>query len=61
MRFRFTVDVEVERTQGKFAAREEIAAKLLEAIEDANPNDISTDADAEYSVSSWETTEEEVK
>lgn len=54
MRFSFTVDVEVERIQGKFATRDEIADAIRSALEDAEHNidvtSIGPDGDSEYEV-----------
>jgi hypothetical protein len=37
VRYTFLVEVEVERTEGKFASREDLAGQLLEELEGANP------------------------
>lgn len=52
--FVFKVTVEVERTEGKFASRDEIAEKIVEAIEDADPGQIDTDDGAVYEIVSFE-------
>jgi len=57
MKFVFTVEVEVERVQGKFAGRDEISEQLLEAVEGADPGSVDgvgVDGDSEYEVTSWE-------
>jgi len=57
MRLTFTVEVEVERVQGKFASRDEISEQLLEAVEGADPGSVDgvgVDGDSEYEVTSWE-------
>ena len=57
MRLTFTVEVEVERVQGKFASRDEISEQLLEAVEGADPGSVDgvgADGDSEYEVTSWE-------
>lgn len=49
--FTFTVEVEVERLQGKFATRDEIAQELQQEIEGADPSSIGglgADGDSEY-------------
>lgn len=56
MKFTFTVHVEVERTQGKFAPRYELADQLMEALDGANPDTLTGD-NGEYEVSSWEVEE----
>lgn len=60
MRFNFTVFVEVERTEGKFASRDEIAEQILEALDGANPGSISgvgADGTTEYEIVDFEVTE----
>ena len=41
MKFTFTVEVEVERTQGKFASRDEISEAIVEMLEGANEGEVS--------------------
>lgn len=36
-RFRFVVEVELERTEGKFAGRDELSEQLFDAIDSSNP------------------------
>lgn len=60
MRFTFTVEVEVERVEGKFASRDEIADVIAEALGEANPENIDgigTDGGGEYEVTLWEVDE----
>jgi hypothetical protein len=52
--FVFQVTVEVERTEGKFASRDEIAEKIAETISDADPGQIDTDDGAVYEIVSFE-------
>ena len=53
MRFTFHVSVEVNRQQGKFASREDIATELQQALDDANPGDLQVGDDGEYTVDDW--------
>ena len=56
-RFAFTVRVELERSQGKFATRDEMADNLRDAIEGADPGGvygIGDYGDSDYDVVSWE-------
>lgn len=56
MKFTFTVEVEVERTEGKFAPKDEIADQLREAVEYANPgtvDGVGADGDSNYEVTDW--------
>jgi hypothetical protein len=53
MKFTFTVTVEVERVEGKFASRDEIADYLREEIEGAIPGEVDgvgADGDSRYDV-----------
>lgn len=57
MRFEFKVEVEVERVEGKFASKDEIAEQLRDDIERADPGSVSgvgADGSSEYEVTSWE-------
>ena len=53
MRICFTVEVEVERTEGKFASKDELADQILEAIEQADPSNLDGDEGGQYEVSGW--------
>lgn len=58
--FKFLVTVEVERTQGKFASRDEIYGELETALLDANPSEIygiGNDGNSDYEVTMWEVEE----
>lgn len=59
-RFTFLVTVELERSSGKFASRDEMSDQILSEIEGADPGSLSglgADGDSEYEVSSWEVEE----
>lgn len=61
MRFDFLVSVEVERVEGKFAARDEVEEQLREAIEGADPGQvdgIGADGTSSYEVQSWDVQEQ---
>jgi hypothetical protein len=56
-RFVFRVVVEVERTNGKFASRDEIAEAIVSELEGAEPSTldgIGSDSDSTYDVQSFE-------
>jgi len=56
MKFTFTVEVEVERIQGKFATRDEIEATIQEWLEGANEGSVDgvgADGESEYEVADW--------
>lgn len=57
MKLKFTVEVEVERTQGKFASKDDIAEQIKEAIEQADPSEVTVE-DSTYEVQSFEVTHE---
>lgn len=54
--FTFTVTVEVERTEGKFAGREEIAEAIREELESADPGTVEGENGGQYEVVSFEVT-----
>ena len=56
MKFTFTVTVEVERIEGKFAPKDEIADALRDEIESANPGSVDgvgADGDTSYEVTEF--------
>jgi hypothetical protein len=54
MQFSFTVNVETERTEGKFASKDELADQIQEAIESADPGELEGENGGTYEVTSWE-------
>lgn len=58
MRFRFEIDVEIERITGKFATRDEMAEQIEEAIASANPDSLTGENEGEYEVVLWEVTQQ---
>jgi hypothetical protein len=61
VRFTYTVEVEVERVEGKFASRDEVAEQLQEALEGADPGSIDgigADGTSGYEVQSWSVDEQ---
>jgi hypothetical protein len=53
MRFVFQVEVEMERTEGKFATREEISNEIVEALEGADIQSFTGENDGQYEVTEW--------
>lgn len=53
MRFVFEVAVEVERTEGKFASRDEIGDVILDALESADPGSYEGDEGGQYEGVEW--------
>lgn len=52
----FKVTVVLERTQGKFAGRDEMADELTAVLNDSNPqsiNNIGADGESDYEVTEW--------
>jgi len=59
MRFDFTVSVEVERTSGPFASRDEIEEQIIEMLEQADGGSFYGDSGGEYETVDWEVTAQE--
>jgi hypothetical protein len=57
MRFRFIVDVEVEREEGLFASREDLGEQMREEIEGADPGSLEGENGGTYSTVEWEVSE----
>lgn len=58
MRVYITMEVEVERVQGKFASRDAIEENLRAELDGANPGTLDVD-DSEYEIIDWEISIEE--
>jgi hypothetical protein len=58
MRFTFTIEVEVERVEGKFASRDDLGAQILDELESANPGSLTSENDGEYEVVDWSVEEQ---
>lgn len=56
-RFKFIVEVELERTEGKFVSRDDMAQELLDAIESSDPGEVNVD-DSNYEVTDWSVSEQ---
>lgn len=53
MDFAFTVNVGVDRVEGKFATREEIEEQILEALEGADPGEYEGANGGQYETTDW--------
>ena len=53
MKFEFNVSVEVERTKGKFASKDELMEKIGEWIESCNEVQVECDNGGMYDVIDW--------
>lgn len=58
MMFTFIVEIEVERTSGKFASRDEIGAQLLDCLEQCDEGSWDGAEGGEYETLGWDVTEE---
>lgn len=58
MKFKFIVEVVVDRTQGKFASKEEIADQIKEALEGADPGTYDGENGGEYETTDWSVIED---
>ena len=54
MNFSFIVNASVERSEGKFATKDELEEQLVSALEDADPGSVEGDSGGQYEVISWE-------
>ena len=54
MRMTFTVEVEVERVQGKFASKDELAEQIQAELEGVNPGTLDGENEGMYDVTTWE-------
>jgi hypothetical protein len=57
MDFTVTVNVSVERTEGKFATKEELREQIMEAIEAADPQTLEGENGGQYSITTWDVEE----
>lgn len=54
MQFSVTINVEMQRTEGKFASRDELLEQIVEAIESADPGEVEGENGGTYEVVTWE-------
>lgn len=59
MHFTFTIEVEAERTEGKFATRDELGEQIQEELDGCNPGNLSGENGGEYEITEWEVSEQE--
>lgn len=53
-----TIEIDLDREQGKFAAGDDLAEMIAAEIEGADPGEVETDEGATYSVTTWDVTAE---
>lgn len=54
MRFQYTVDVEIQREEGKFMGKDEANDMLQEALSSADPGQLDGENGGVYSVVQWD-------
>jgi hypothetical protein len=57
MKFEFLVSVELERTEGKFAPKDEVTERLTEFLEQANEGSVDgvgADGESVYEIIDWD-------
>lgn len=57
MKITIAIDIEVERVEGKFASKDEIAEAIADELDAADPGTVSgvgADGASEYEITSWE-------
>ena len=57
MEFSYTVNVSVERSEGKFASRDELGEQIQQALDDANPDSLEGENGGTYEITDWEVEE----
>jgi hypothetical protein len=60
MKFKFEIEIEVDRVQGKFASREDIVEQIEGWLEGANEGEVSgvgADGESEYEVVDYSVSE----
>lgn len=58
MHFTFVVEVDAERTEGKFASRDDIGEQIQSEIESADPGSVTGENGGEYEITAWEVSEQ---
>lgn len=53
MRFKFEIEIEVERTEGKFATRDEIQEQLQDELISADPGNLEGSEGGQYETREW--------
>ena len=59
MQFTFTVNVTAERSEGKFASRDEIGDAILDELQGSDPGTVDGEAGGSYEITEWEVSLEE--
>jgi hypothetical protein len=59
MRFSYLVEVEVERSEGKFSGRDTLNESIIAELEGADPSTVDGDNESTYDTVSWEVSEQE--
>lgn len=54
MMFEYTVRVQVERMEGKFATKDELSEQIEDALEQAAPPSLEGENGGQYDITEWE-------
>jgi hypothetical protein len=54
MHITFTIECDLERIEGKFATKEELAEQIVEELASAEPGQLEGENGGQYEVTSWE-------
>lgn len=57
MRLSFLVTVELDRTEGKFASKEDLGSQIVDALEEADPFELTGENEGTYETTVWEVTD----
>lgn len=58
MRFTFTVEVDLEHEEGRWASRAELADQIVNELENADPSSLDGEAGGVYNTTVWEVSEQ---
>ena len=61
MHFRIIIEGDAERSEGKFASRDDIIQQIVEELEGADPGEVEGENGGTYEITEWNVTEDEVK
>jgi len=58
MNIEFRIIVSVSRQRGKFASHDELAQQIADALDQANPGELTGENGGEYTVDEWDIQEQ---
>jgi hypothetical protein len=53
VRLVFRVEIELERTEGKFASKDELAESIASELEGVNPGEVYGENEGVYAITDW--------